>query len=227
MTATRSQFGRALSTASGMTLIELLVALALVGFVATMLFGALKYGGRVWTLSQRQDRNLEDVLTAELFLRSRIERIDPFIPDADPARHHLPVEGHPDEVYFSAPSPQSAALRGLYRYRLFVDRRAGSDHLSIAWRLDRNGAPAGDNWQAEPLVHDIRALTIDYFEYDAGAPAHWVPEWRDRRALPALVRVRVEFKDADSRRWPELVVRPRLGASPNCEFDPVSRRCRS
>ena len=215
---------------AGLTLMELIVALAIVGLLALLLFGGLKYGSRVWNRTVARSQAMDDVLTAQRFLRGRLNLLDPFLPADNPALRHGPVEGTADAVAFSAPLPQSGDQHGLYRYRLYVGRNKGQESLWVAWRLDRNGAPAGASdadWQSERLVENIQSLTIDYFDTSSLGAPRWVPDWRERRTPPALVRIRVAFNAQDLRRWPALIVRPRLTASANCEFDAVSRRCRT
>jgi general secretion pathway protein J len=43
-------------------------------------------------------------------------------------------------------------------------------------------------------------------------PGQWQSTWNTSAQLPPLVRLRIRFTDA-SRRWPDLVVAPRLGAA--------------
>jgi general secretion pathway protein J len=47
---------------------------------------------------------------------------------------------------------------------------------------------------------------------DTGRPGPWQDTWPTPSTLPPIVRLKVRFKDA-TRRWPELVLAPRL-ASP-------------
>mgnify|MGYP006214980911 CR=1 FL=1 len=55
----------------------------------------------------------------------------------------------------------------------------------------------------------------------------WLDSWRGKQPLPKLVRLRIGFPAGDARRWPELIVSPRITDDANCAFDVVAQRCRS
>jgi hypothetical protein len=63
--------------------------------------------------------------------------------------------------------------------------------------------------QERPLLAGIGAVKFSYFgtvaSKDRDAPARWHDEWTDQRHLPKLIRIELDFDDAD-RYWPELTV---------------------
>jgi general secretion pathway protein J len=212
-----------------MTLVELLVALALVGLLTLMLFDALKRGARVWQLSHENGSDAEEMVSAQIFLRGRLSHLDPSTRVEASALRRSAVEGAADEVAFSAPLPQSGDRHGVYRYRLFTRQAPTGQSLLVAWRLDHGEPDATggiDSVQTETLVDHIRSVAIDYYDRPASGTPRWTSSWRSQLSPPALVRIRVSFDETDRRYWPDLIVRPRLTAGASCAFDAVSRRCR-
>ena len=233
----------------GFTLVEILVALAVLSLLTLVLYQGLQFGLRVWGRTTSNNAALEGIVRSQGFLRTQMESLYPFRPNADPARRRYPVVGADDEIEFSAPAPQAMPDIGYYRWRVFVRRVGKTDSLWAAWRIDQDGLPAtiagtsNASWTEEELVANIARIRFRYFEVfdppianvsDAAVPARpataprgeWLPAWRDRARAPGLIELSVEFPDQDRRIWPPLVVRPRVTDDVSCEYDPVSQRCR-
>lgn len=214
----------------GFTLVELVVAVALLGLIAALLFDGLRFGLRAWRSTTQVAANVADIAAAQQFMRSRLEVLYPF--EATPSAHRraYPVDGDSARLAFSAPLPIAASAPGLHRFTLAQRKSDESKFdLVVSWRRDWNGAadpldvrPAAE----EVLLERIRALDIDYLERHASGERRWVDRWQDRATVPELIRIRVAFPDDDRREWPELLVAPRLTADANCAFDVVSQRCR-
>jgi hypothetical protein len=75
------------------------------------------------------------------------------------------------------------------------------------------------------LLADIERLEISYLGASQKA-IQWQESWRRRIELPRLVRIHVEFRAGDGRRWPELTIAPRIAADVGCAIDLVTMRCR-
>ena len=54
---------------AGFTLLELLIAMTLLGMILVLLFGGLRLGVRSWDASQKQVDSLNSVRSLESFLR--------------------------------------------------------------------------------------------------------------------------------------------------------------
>jgi general secretion pathway protein J len=192
-----------------------------------MIFGAFRFGVRVWERSAAVTSEVDDVGVSQALLRRLIAEAYPlFIPD--PSRPRVDFTGESDRLSMLAPLPDALESGGLARFTLFIRDRDGRGEIGLAWRpeLARDGDASAEP-REETLLTGIARLEIAYFgsERPGEAPS-WHDRWSERPAMPALVRVRVAFAEDDRRVWPDLVVAPELTADQSCLYDPVTRHCR-
>lgn len=216
----------------GFTLVEMLVALALVSLMSLAMLQAYRFAQRTLQQTTRVDADMREIAGAQRLLRRLIEQAYPFEPV--PGSNEKPgaargFTGEATQLTLSAPSLARAGAVGLYRYTLAEKDGA----LEVAWGLDRNGNGVASDAPAirhEALLDGVKTVAIDYLELVRLDNGQFEPLWREswtgRNQLPALVRVRVTFAAGDRREWPELVVAPRISADANCVFDVVSQMCR-
>lgn len=215
----------------GFTLIEMLVALALVSLMSVAMLEAYRFSQRTLVQTTRIDAAARDIANAQRVIRRLIEQAYPFeVIAAGESAAPRGLSGDGKQVVFSAPASANLGGVGLYRYTLALNQ---DNALEMSWVLDRNGRPATapeSGISHEIVLDGVRGLTISYLELVARGNGeielNWQDEWIDKSTLPASVRVRVEFGQNDRRQWPELIVAPRISADANCVFDVVSQMCR-
>ncbi len=195
------------SDSGGFTLVELLVATTLLALLAVVLFGGLRFGARAWEAGDESLERTGDIEAVQELLRRTL--VDAAVPDLLESGEQAALAGASDRVGFFAPLPRHAEIGGLGRYALALDE---SGQLLLAWEPRRPERRLDAPLVVKPatLLPGVRALSIAY--YGSPAPGE-APVWRDRwssRALPLLVRIDLAFAEPDPRRWPELIVAPRL-----------------
>lgn len=226
-------------SARGMTLIEVMVALAVVSLLSIGIVSSFRLAERTYTRVTRMDADDHEIMTAQRFLRTIIASAYPFQPSEGAGQREPALEGATDRLVLSAPIPQAMGSAGLYRYELSVKSgSSGAGSLVVRWDLDRNGASPGPRAAGAPsireevLLRGVRSIEWAYLEQLPPGSAfgldgrQWVSSWPGSARIPLAVRLRVSFAQGDSRHWPELVVVPRVTDDANCQFDSVAQACR-
>lgn len=204
---------RARRAEGGFTLIEALVALALLGLLAIVLQGALRDGGRVWRTLGARSEAIESVAQIQGFLRARLAAA--VAPQAD-AGQPGGFNGAPAELAFSAPWPDAPPAGGLYRFRIAFDSEPSAGMaLQLEWVPEglARGGPTEGLSGTRILLDGVAALRLRYFGVPArlgtrrgaqAGPAIWSDTWDAREGTPALVAVEIDF--ADGRQvWPPFL----------------------
>ena len=216
----------ALPRTGGFTLIEVLVALALMSLIGTILIESLRMGGHTWQRVTREAANIDEVTRAQEFLRQHLATIYPPQPATDLSSASESFVGENDTLEFSSSAPGgSDGALARYRFGMSSSDPGNVEIRYLRERIARFSAQA-DSWSSEPLIAHASGLSIQFWEGSTGSSGRWVSHWADAAKLPGLIRIDVQFAPTDSRRWPPLYVEPRVDTRANCAFDVVSRRCR-
>src|ERR1700688_4408 len=93
---------------AGFTLLELLIATTVLGFLSLLLFGGLQFGTRVWEKAQSSTTDTNRVRAAQLFLSDEISHIYPSFAGLLPADKHVQFEGQDKRMTFLAASKSVA-----------------------------------------------------------------------------------------------------------------------
>ena len=197
------------SGTAGFTLVELLVAITLLGLLSLALAGGLRFGSRAWERVETDSRALEDIMIARTFLADRLERsILPL--DVEREDEEEPAfRGSTSALRFVSTMPGRLQTRGFYRIAVGFDQGEAAGALALIWEPLQGGGE--DAAGKRLLVTGVRSLKLSYFRRDEeDETGRWLESWDDPEILPDLVRIAVAFDDGDPRRWPPLVVSPRI-----------------
>jgi general secretion pathway protein J len=201
----------------GFTLLELLVAITLLGLLMAALLGGLRLGARVWETGEDRLQASARVQVVQDFLRQRITEALPYEVSmlAEGGQPEFAFRGAADEVRFAGALPEQLGA-GVYLMQLTL-AEGGEDgrrrDLVLRWQpLDPEGESPEDPPEPEEriLLEGVDGLELAYFGtyVQREAPAWW-PDWpSEQDAFPGLVRIQVVFAEDDLRRWPELVIHP-------------------
>ena len=176
----------------GFTLLETLIAITLMAFLALGLTAALKLGLAFPGAAQTLD-HAGPIVAVQNFLRRELSSALA-LPAAD--WDGVAFLGSPSAFEMIGAMPERAAGGGLHEVRLSLD----GDKLMLRWRrLDPPG-PARER----ALLDHVGGLDIAYWgsRHDTEA-ASWQRDWRAAQYLPALIRIRASLDGAD---WPDMLV---------------------
>lgn len=213
---------RKIRSIAGFTLIEMVVAMALMAMLAVGLFEGLRFTQRTYDKTVVQAEKTWQIFTAQRWLRGVLESAYPQEPVDSGVPAHHGVEGAHDRVQVIAPAPASLSGGGFYLYRIEMRARPqGGRDIVVSWEPEISSSVRRRDPMSEVLIENVIGMEWSYY-----ANGNWSPSWQAQRNLPQLIRMSVTFAPGDSRRWPELLVVPRITDDANCIFDVVAQRCR-
>ena len=186
--------------ADGFTLLEILVALVVLGFLVIGLTEGVHFGLRAWELQARMIGRRQDLDAVDRTLRRLVETMDPGT-SADP----LTLQGNPTSLAFTAELPMTSPLP---IRRADVGLGVDAAHrLVLRWTphlhaIRFGAAPAA---QTSELLRGVDRLEVAYWGPAAGGG--WQNRW-NQAGLPGLIRIRLIFIKGDPRHWPDIVAAP-------------------
>lgn len=197
---------------SGMTTIELIVSLSLLGLVLLIAAGSLRFGGAVWHRGEELHRTISGLYDLDTALRTRLAAAMAFPESRTPGAKRVLFDGKKESVRFVAPAPQSDRHGGYYIHDLFVDRSGARSRIVLRSHLFDPGRPDQvfpDTEHTSVLAEGVESMTLSYFE--RRDERRWYDEWREREHLPSLVRIEVKKQNASATAVP-IVIATKRGA---------------
>jgi general secretion pathway protein J len=200
----------------GFTLLELLIAITLLGLLAGLLFGGLSFGVRVWEKGDAELEKMAELQIAQGLIRRLVSRaLLSDLAEGEDSDAAI-FEGTADALRFVGPAPAQSLPGGLYRLSIRADDVSGKRRLVMSWwplDPDEREPAAGDDENVVVLVENIADVSFGFFgaaDADRNGDPRWRDRWENMPGLPLLVRINVTFPDGDGRIWPELVVAPMI-----------------
>lgn len=220
---------KARETAAGFTLLELLVAMTVLGVLTGLLATGLSFGARIWEREQTQLEQWAEMQTVQDVLRRMVGEAWPLNVPTVADKQGVAFVGSSNSIEFLGPPPAQSQAGGIYQYGLFSRTGPYGASLVLTWRLHspdgmqrqggRRGLAARIRRQESGdhevvLVDGVANMEFSYFGGGGDdIKPRWSNRWEDAAQLPLLVRMRVQFPAGDRRRWPDLVVAPAITGS--------------
>jgi general secretion pathway protein J len=199
----------------GFTLVELLVAITLVGLLTVVLFGGLRFGTRAASaVNLRTDRSAQIAVVYD-FMQSELADARMLPTSSDSATASADFDGQADALSFVTIPPAYLALGGFHLLHVAMEGERQTRRLTVSWQqIPRGSLPVSPTTlQPSVILQDIQTVQFGYFgAADPNRPPEWQNQWNDRTALPLLVRLRIAW--ADGSHAPDLIVAPRLAGPP-------------
>ena len=211
----------------GFTLIEILVAVTLLGLLMAALFGGVRLGVRAWETSGTRLDDRARLAAVQDFLRDRLTEAYEAGDQATGEVVEPGFVGEPDRLSFVTLMPEHMGA-GFHHMVLALNAAADGPDLAVTWWPSEPGAgtaaanaplpnatseeaaTARDAVHSRVLLAHVAELHFAYFgEVQRKQPPVWSETWH-QPLPPLLVRVRLRFPDRDGRSWPDLIVRPMI-----------------
>ena len=190
---------------NGFTLLELLVALSVFSLLLVTLSQGLRFGIQAWSVQSQETRRLAELDSVDRLLRNLLASI--------PVAANGSLTGSASKLTFLGSLPR-AAPPGLQpeSITLLVSR---DNHLVLSWNPPVPGKASAN--LPPPVLTEILDNVSDvefgYFRevgtsaQDKAARSGWQTTWTGG-AIPALVKIHIDFVGGDPRHWPDIVVAP-------------------
>ncbi|MEN8170808.1 MAG: prepilin-type N-terminal cleavage/methylation domain-containing protein [Pseudomonadota bacterium] len=200
----------------GFTLVELLIAISLLGLISVVTYSAIWTASRsLKTVQQRTEVNDELRVTQE-FLRQSLSQARGVMA-ANEGLMKVVFFGKKNTLSFVAPAPlQRGNAGGLYYYRFDLsggDGKARSLRLSyrqylVGMEFDLGLQPQGESL----LMENVAVLSFSYYGSDEpGADGEWMAEWPRIDSLPQLVRITLKNANSDEASTLTVAIKGQVG----------------
>jgi general secretion pathway protein J len=200
MTKVRSSHFAPVAGQDGFTLVELLVALALVSLMTTAILGGIDISRRVWQTGPEREFHAEIEAAAEA-LRMRLAQTIPAVAPGDDGLARLVFQGSPHDLVVVTLSDGRSQVGGMALTRVgFAAQKADGGAAPIGQvRISSTVFRAATAFAAVPtdaataaLFHDVVSFDLAYFgDVAPGKPPEWQNQWLGRDHLPELVAFRI------------------------------------
>ena len=214
------------SSEGGFTLMEVLVAMTLLGLLMAALSGSIGFVGRSadrgWEMSERS----ASLSRVEETMRRLVERSFPADIKVQTKTRFL-FSGTAQRLTLVAYDAAGMTSPGLYVHEL-EDVAIGNQHRLMFRRRPFTGySPQTSNSQASEaaLLAGDFSFRFSYFGAPRpGVARAWLDEWQFERNLPDLIRLQIT--DGGGTAWQAIVVRPIVTAEYACVSPQFAGVCR-
>ncbi len=186
--------------AAGFTLLEILIALAVFGFLLVGLGQTVKFGLTAWQQDARLSEGKTDLEAVDRSLRLVVENL---LPGDDSGE--APINGAATAL--TGVSRMRVPGSGLQAVPIEAGLAVSGRRLVLRWRPYHHAAalrPVADAMETT-LIDGVAQFSISYWR----PPGTWVSQWHEPD-LPMLIRFHLTPARSGAPRWPDIVVAPAL-----------------
>ncbi|HLY56043.1 MAG TPA: prepilin-type N-terminal cleavage/methylation domain-containing protein [Stellaceae bacterium] len=189
----------------GFTLIEMLVVVAVAGFLVVGLLQGTRLGLKAWATQTRIVAERGQLDSTDRVLRQLITHLSAGS-DTDTGQ----IAGSAQQFTFTTELPEAVATA---TRRAEVKLLLDSQHrLIVRWRLHFHEVPIGPppSWNDAELLAGVDSVT---FSFRPPGGTEWQSEWTQPNP-PGLVKIHLAFPKGDPRHWPDITVAPVMSQVP-------------
>lgn len=194
----------ALRPMRGFTLVEVMVAMALLSLVMLVLGSSIRSMGASAERIDARTANMDQMRVATGFLREVVGRVSS--QPVEPPATGLLYAGGADGMGWIGVMPARFGPAGRHFFHLGVERlddaSVGLVLRFVPWRWEQKTWPAWAQADSRVLVRDVNAVAFSYG--GEGLAQGWLAAWpADEKKLPPRVRMLVTAAGSE---WPPLVL---------------------
>jgi general secretion pathway protein J len=199
--------------ARGFTLVELLLALTLMGMLLALAYGGLRAATRATDRGQTILEDSSRIRMAHQFVHRQLNQVLPLVfEQSEDGDERSVFQGTADRIRFVAPMPGYLGFGGPQVQELAIVR--GEDHLELVLSHALLQGFEEDHLYERPpilLLEDIEAASFSFLRLDEnGELAGWSSTWDIPEVLPESIALDIEFIDDVYIHWPQLTASVRI-----------------
>lgn len=215
---------------SGFTLVELVIAMVLLGIMISLMYSGITFSLRSWDAADANGRLVADRRLGENFLRREISEIFP-MRWKDPMSVRYAFEGSEHVLRFVSSRPAGVSQGGLALASVGIEPDADHPKLrNLVMRRaladpDAADFSALDDAKPSVLVEDVSSVDFTYFgaENDFAEPRWW-QSWPFPNHMPSIIRLSMAAGDGSP--LPDMIVPILVGEEAGCLETALQRGCR-
>ena len=188
----------------GFTLLELIVALSLMGLLLVILYGGLRLGIRGWDTGEQRATQLSDIQLAQDFIRRQLKQSVPVFRNDEEQGQVILFQGDEQHLTFVAPMLSYLGMGGLYVLALDRVELEGVGHLRLHWYPYRPAGEGEEDARDTLLMDNVSQVQWSYFGIGPDDDeARWYDHWDSVQQRHFLVRFSLVVRGVA---WPDLIV---------------------
>jgi general secretion pathway protein J len=190
----------------GFTLIEVLIAMTLLGIMVVLLFSSLKICADSWEKGESKITDVNEVAVVYNFFQRHLSPTLPLWNDLSEEEKTFSFQGKPQSLQFISAFPASSGRSGLQLFSLYLQEEDNVQVIKVTLTPFFPVAE-GEEWHQEDvtLIRRVSDFTLAYFgPGDGVSEDSWTKEWLDKDVLPRLVKINIKLDNGIF--WPEMII---------------------
>jgi general secretion pathway protein J len=195
-----------LSSKLGFTLIEVLVALTILGFILLILFGAFRLGFSAWNRGESMKEEFQKVRIISQMISRQIKSAVPYKIKTQKAEgDYLAFEGKAHSLKFVSAFPMKAKKAEGFVYAVYEFKEGGKEGGRLVLYEQRvlNKDFFADDLREDLGISILEGISNVRFEFyreedpEQNKPEEWVEEWnaKEEKELPKALRMIITPKN--------------------------------
>ncbi len=203
--------------ASGFTLVEVMLAISLVGIIMALAYGGFQASVRATTSGEALIEETNQLRVTHQFVRRQLSLAQSLIIEQDEELElQVRFEGERDRVRFVAPMPGYLSFGGSYVQQLSIER--GRDGYELVFYFAMlNGYEQGEIEASEGIVllENLRGGQFLFLGQDEEEmETFWDDFWEETDRLPLAVILDLDLGRSNGLVWPELFAPVMVDSAP-------------
>lgn len=201
---TRRRFGRQ----GGFTLIEVLLAIALVSIIMAMAYGGFRASVRATTSGEEVIEQTNRLRVVQQFVRRQLMQSRALIIEQFEDGEIVRFQGDGEHVRFVSPMPGYLSYGGPYVQELSLER--GSDGMELVYYYAMLNGYEPDMLRevsdGRVLMEGLAGGEFIFLDYDQETgETFWTDFWEEPERLPLAVGVMLDMDSDRGLAWPDLI----------------------